>query len=148
MLEEGASVDVQDKGHFTPLHLATLKGHVEVINKLLENHADIDARTTKGNTPLHLAAESGNLEVVEALIAKNANVDLKNEEGKAASDFAYDKGHLEVNNYIIQHQNKEKILISQTDQDQQLKFISRKSDCREKVRRERTIKRYTQEKFS
>ena len=52
----------------TPLFVAALKGHLEVVRLLVESGANKDQGTTdKGATPLYIAAEKGHLEVVRFL---------------------------------------------------------------------------------
>jgi len=61
-------------GGWTPLHLACLNGHPEVIEILLDHGADIEARDGIQRTPLILAAESKNLRVAEILVDRGANI--------------------------------------------------------------------------
>lgn len=49
----------------TPLHLACFKGHVVLVEYLLEIQYDINDSDPNGNRPLHLAASGGHRHVVE-----------------------------------------------------------------------------------
>ena len=56
LVKQGAAHGAQDnKGGYTPLHLAADAGQCEVISRLLELGADLEAVSTKGWTPLALA---------------------------------------------------------------------------------------------
>jgi len=62
--------DNQDSGSGAePLHWAAWKGHVEMVNLLIENRADASTRSRECMTPLHFAAEGGHVETVQALLA-------------------------------------------------------------------------------
>jgi ankyrin repeat protein len=53
--------------HWTPLHLAALDGHANVVEFLLANRADVNVKDSRGHTPMHLAVEQRHLDVVEVL---------------------------------------------------------------------------------
>lgn len=79
--------DVNKPG-WAPLHYAATKGHVEMINLLLENDAYIDAESPNKTTPLMMAAMYGSTSAVKALLEAGADPALKNEQGLSAIDFA------------------------------------------------------------
>lgn len=63
-------------GVYTPLCIAALRGHLEVVQYLVrEGRADVNQGTQAGCTPLYLAAFQGNLEVVQWLV-REGNVDV------------------------------------------------------------------------
>ncbi|MHC4536781.1 MAG: ankyrin repeat domain-containing protein, partial [Planctomycetota bacterium] len=49
-------VNVQDKMDYTPLHLASGKGHIEIVEFLLNHGAVTESENFIGDTPLLLAA--------------------------------------------------------------------------------------------
>lgn len=77
-----------NKPGWTPLHYAASGGHVAVIAHLLEHSAYIDAESPNGTTPLMMAAMYGSPEAVKALIQAGADPTLKNQLGLSALDFA------------------------------------------------------------
>jgi len=49
---------------WTPLHVASNEGHVDLIELFVEYGAKIDARSRNFRTPLHVASIRGNLGVI------------------------------------------------------------------------------------
>jgi hypothetical protein len=78
-----------NKTGWAPLHYAATNGHSEIIRLLLENHAYIDAESPNGTTPLMMAAHYGTAEAVKLLLAEGADPTLRNQLGMTAIDFAY-----------------------------------------------------------
>ena len=77
-----------NKTGWTPLHYAATNGHVEIIGLLLENHAYIDAESPNGTTPLMMAAHYGSVAAVKLLLEAGADASLRNQLGMTAIDFA------------------------------------------------------------
>jgi ankyrin repeat protein len=85
LIEGGADVN---KPGWAPLHYAATKGHVAMIELLLENDAYIDAESPNQSTPLMMAAMYGTAESVKVLLEAGADPSIKNEQGLTAIDFA------------------------------------------------------------
>ncbi|CAD7973392.1 unnamed protein product [Amoebophrya sp. A25] len=82
-----SDVDQLGKG-FTCLHVAAMKGHVEIVRLLARAGCDLHARTTRGLTAAHVAAKKGQLTCVQYLskqIAKQRRMPTQN---KTASTSA------------------------------------------------------------
>lgn len=77
-----------NKTGWTPLHYAASAGHVQIVEYLLEHSAYIDAESPNGTTPLMMAAMYGSPEVVKLLIQAGADLHPKNQLGLSALDFA------------------------------------------------------------
>ena len=90
-------------GSYTPLHLASRQGSVEVVRTLLSNDADVEALTSTGVGPLHLASESGSVEAVEALIDHGADPDVRDlRSGRTPLVFATASGRVEVMKTLLE----------------------------------------------
>jgi ankyrin repeat protein len=85
LIARGADVN---KPGWAPLHYAATKGHIELINLLLDNHAYIDASSPNGSTPLMMAAMYGTPSAVKLLLESGADPLIKNNLGMTAIDFA------------------------------------------------------------
>ena len=93
---EGALlVDLQDKDGASPLHVACLFDHMEVVHSLLAAGAKVNLKTNDGVSPLHLACEHGHVEVVCALLSEGA-MELQTTDGLTPLHAACIKGHAEV----------------------------------------------------
>jgi ankyrin repeat protein len=91
LLDQGASVNAQDRLGARPLSHAARAGHLEMVDLLLQRGAPINARNLAGSTALYVAAERGQLGVVQRLIDRGADLDLKGRSGTspvAAAAFA------------------------------------------------------------
>lgn len=60
-----------------PIHIAGVRGDINVIQLLLDHGAFIDVRDNFGNTSVHYAAEAGNHKAVQLLLSKEAQVSTK-----------------------------------------------------------------------
>ena len=91
---EGAAWEL---GVRSPLMMACIEGHVEVVTLLMGVSADVNAATHVGReSALHLAAEAGQLECAKLLQAAGAAVDKKTTSGDTPATKACERGHLEV----------------------------------------------------
>ena len=77
-----------DKGGFTPLHLASRKGHLTICNIILENVADMNPPDIRRQTPLHEAAARGHLSIFQLLFNLASDKEPRNEAGKTPLDLA------------------------------------------------------------
>ena len=77
-----------NKPGWAPLHYAATSGHVDIMELLLENHAYIDAESPNGTTPLMMAALYGTPASVKLLLDAGADAALRNQRGMTAIDFA------------------------------------------------------------
>ena len=61
---------------WTPLHLASSLGHIEVAKILIKvGKADVNNLLEKYGTPLHCAARSGRAQIVSYLLMSKASVE-------------------------------------------------------------------------
>jgi ankyrin repeat protein len=77
-----------NKTGWTPLHYAASSGQLSIISLLLEHSAYIDAESPNGTTPLMMAAMYGTPAAVKLLLQEGADVQLKNQQGLTALQFA------------------------------------------------------------
>ena len=93
----------KDWGDLTPLHLAVLHNHQDVVEYLLAQGADVNAKTSTGITPLHEAAQNGNKEITELLLAHGANINAVDNQGWTPMARAQKWSHPEIAAFLQQH---------------------------------------------
>ena len=91
---EDISQPILDSG----LQSAAGGGHLDVVERLLQEKADVNAAAASyGRTALQAAAEGGHLDVVERLLQEKADVNAAAASyGRTALQAAADGGHLDV----------------------------------------------------
>jgi ankyrin repeat protein len=78
LLYAGAATEALTRvGGYTPLHLASSRGHATAVARLLRAGSKAGALTTTGVQPLHLAAQAGNVDAVKALLDGGADINAK-----------------------------------------------------------------------
>ena len=99
-------INVQDSRGFTPLHLASGKGHIEIVKFLLNHGADIESEIFDGETPLLIAARfaiNGKYETIKTLLEHGAKVNHKDKDGRTALHKAAMYSSKEVMNLLISY---------------------------------------------
>ncbi|KAK3871520.1 hypothetical protein Pcinc_023328 [Petrolisthes cinctipes] len=98
-------VDVTDNDGFTPLMVAALKGHTDVVKELLGYGADLNARTsTIGYTALHFASDSLSCRgVVTALLEHGANVNARTKDSATPLHYAAEYNNLPLVKVLLSH---------------------------------------------
>lgn len=84
LIEKGASLTQMSYDGYTPIHLASQKGHLEAVRLFLDHGVPPDIMDKAGHTPLHFASFRGSLETVELLLERGANIMAQNHAGETA----------------------------------------------------------------
>jgi ankyrin repeat protein len=87
----------------TPLHAASLRGHVDAAHVLLEHGADINVQKDGNRTPVHLTSYNGHPKVVQLLLEHGATVDARCKYRCTSLYDASEKGHLKVVQLLLDH---------------------------------------------
>uniref|UniRef100_A0A8C8VI11 Ankyrin repeat domain 6 n=1 Tax=Pelusios castaneus TaxID=367368 RepID=A0A8C8VI11_9SAUR len=83
LINKGAKVAVTKHGR-TPLHLASYKGHLHVVQVLLKAGCDLDIQDDGEQTALHRATVVGNTDVIATLIQEGCALDRQDKDGNTA----------------------------------------------------------------
>jgi ankyrin repeat protein len=102
LLEAGADVRKSNGIGQTPLHLASSKGHLEIVQALLEAGAGADVRKGDkvGDSPISRACKGKHFEVFRALVEAGGDVNKLDSRGKTALHSASYHGLTEGVRYL------------------------------------------------
>ena len=88
------SLNAQDANNTTPLILAAIQGHLDIVKALVAAGADVNLATDGGLTPLHCAVNKDFHEMARYLIKKGANVNAITAKGSTSLHWAaYNKNY-------------------------------------------------------
>jgi ankyrin repeat protein len=87
LLHHGANIDVWE-GEWTPLHLTSINGSVDLTEWLLKHGADVNVKDNYLWTPLHCAAWNDKFKIACMLIEHKADIHARSKEGSAALHLA------------------------------------------------------------
>ncbi|GFO41661.1 ankyrin repeat and sterile alpha motif domain-containing protein 1b, partial [Plakobranchus ocellatus] len=102
---KGVNVNCSDNSGDTPLHLAALNGHLDIVSLLLDCDANPTLLDTQDCSPLHLAAWNGHTEICSELLLSpegQALLNLQTRDGNTALHFAAHHGHTNVLALLLQ----------------------------------------------
>lgn len=79
LINNGADVNLAEKSGSTPLHLAVIQGHFDLVKKLIESgaNASLNKNSNDNKSPLYLAAENGYIDIFSYLIDIGSELDIE-----------------------------------------------------------------------
>ena len=97
LIEQHVDVNCCDNDGFTPAHIASEKGNLDVLNLLHSNGAEINQVSTGGlNCIMSASCGTGDCDTVLWLIKQNLYVNYCDKSGRNAAHYAARKGNLDV----------------------------------------------------
>lgn len=96
LIKRGANVSVMTHSGWSPLHEASLYGHLNIIKLLLEHDAYVNPREWEDRSPIMLAcaSASSSLECVEQLLKYGGSISTINKDGGTALDEACSRNNV------------------------------------------------------
>jgi len=101
LLDGGEGVEARQEDR-TPLCVAAMNGHVNIIQLLLARGANVNYKDSKGQTPLMYAASAGKLDAVKALIEQKADLEATTQLGETALMGAVGHGFVDVAKFLVE----------------------------------------------
>jgi ankyrin repeat protein len=98
-LLKSPGIDINKQGPSdgcTALFCAAEKGHVEIVQILLEAGADFNISSKKIQTPLYIACKNGHTNIIKLLIQKGAHLNTQSDDGSTALHVACVLQRIEV----------------------------------------------------
>ncbi len=86
LVQHGANINMQDKKGFSALHVAALRGDLQLVKILLEHGAKTDLQDVFGNNPL-FRVKYYNIPLIRLLLDYGCNPYHKNKSGVSAYDI-------------------------------------------------------------
>ncbi|XP_074536304.1 LOW QUALITY PROTEIN: ankyrin repeat and protein kinase domain-containing protein 1 [Halichoeres trimaculatus] len=109
VLSLGANVNCKTTRGYTPLIIAVLQRHHDIISLLLEHGATADLGDEDQWTALHFAAQSGDNRTVRLLLDQGAAVDAREKAGWTPLHLACQNGHETVVRLLISRLSQEAV---------------------------------------
>jgi ankyrin repeat protein len=103
LLYAGATTEALTRvGGYTPLHLASSRGHAAAVARLLDAGSKVGPFTTTGVQPLHLAAQAGNVDAIKSLLDRGADINAKDKtHGRTPLIFAVSQDRVDALKLLI-----------------------------------------------
>jgi protein-serine/threonine kinase len=101
--ELAAQCNSKDENGNSPLHLASLNGHLRVCETLLDygENIDIDSINFLKRTPLHLACMNNHIEIAQMLVRSGASLNLTDSEGNTPVHYAALTGSKDLLEWLL-----------------------------------------------
>jgi len=114
LLKSGAGINVQDRDSLSPLHMASRKGHDEILRHLLQHgpKPNVDLKSKDEWTALHYASSAGHENIAQALLDGQANPcartkRIKKGGGDTPLSLAVSKSHVKAVRVFLSHLQKD-----------------------------------------
>ncbi|XP_072482725.1 ankyrin repeat domain-containing protein 2 isoform X2 [Notamacropus eugenii] len=85
----------------TALHRASLEGHMEILQKLLDSGANVDFQDRLDCTAIHWACRGGHLEVVKLLQSHGADINVRDKLLSTPLHVAARTGRIDIVEYFL-----------------------------------------------
>lgn len=103
LLDNRASVNLQQYDGSTPLYIACQKGYHGIIQTLLEFKADVNIRRECGAPPLYIAAQEGKYEAAKLVLQYKADPNAVRKDGSGSFYISCRCNHLNITRLLVEN---------------------------------------------
>ena len=109
LLAHGTEVDTRSRSHWTPLHVASRFGKIEIARLLLDRGATVNAEDNDGEKPLHWVlyreynSQEEGVRVAQLLLERGADVNTRRKDHLTPLHLAAKFGNLEIVRLLLGH---------------------------------------------
>ena len=101
----GADINLKTNYGKNCLHIAVLKGQLDLCKMLVEIHKfDVNMTDDSGKTALHVSAENGSYQLLTYFADMGTDINLKTNDGENCLHIAALKGHLNLCKMLLEKQ--------------------------------------------
>lgn len=120
-------VNEQTDNGWTPLHCASRKTNIKIVEMLINNNANVNSKNIFGQTPLHLAIKHNNLPFAYFLLQHSADINNTDNNGWTPLHYAVDSTWFSPNVDLINLllKNNAKVNINNQKNDTPLDFAKK-----------------------
>jgi len=101
LVDKGANINAKEKMRYTPLALAAIGGHLDIV-KILQTDSNIDMKNIDGCSALHIAATNGFPDIVVFLLKHRADIDLQDNLKFTSLARAANSGHIGIVKLLLE----------------------------------------------
>lgn len=102
LLNHKLMVNASD-AHIDAFNAAATRGHIAIMQKLVQSGLDINSKNKKGWTALLCAVEANKIVAVNFLLEHHIDLNLKSKQGDSALDIAIQNANLAIISLLLEH---------------------------------------------
>ncbi|KAJ5787922.1 hypothetical protein N7457_002912 [Penicillium paradoxum] len=92
LLHSGGDINAASDYGWTPLACTTWRGHIDVVELLIDSGADSSIAGNNGDTPLHLASFRGYLDIAKLLLGNDTVTSVADHNGSKSLSLSLSEG--------------------------------------------------------
>lgn len=107
LCDKGMVPSERDVEKRTPLHYAAYRGHIHIIEWILDNFENsellLKSSNMRGSNCLHIACQKGHLKLAKYLVAHGVSINGQNNTGNTPFHFACENGHIKLAKWLSEN---------------------------------------------